>query len=103
MKHTTAKTIEWQSIGGSLTIPDGYCVNMVDLDAEEPFAIIFSEKTFSDEQKIKIPKSLAYYLSTHFCGSRVMKESMEADTRRDLVNSIEDLLGITLKRKEKPS
>jgi hypothetical protein len=69
MKHTTAKVSEWQRTGGVLEIPDGWFVYKVDLD-------------------------VAYYLSTHFCGSKVMHENIEEDTRRGIKNAIMSALGL---------
>jgi len=40
-----------------------------------------------------IPKALAYYLGTHFCGSQVMYENI-ADTKQAVRHVIREALGI---------
>jgi len=94
MKHRTEKKTEWQSIGGSFEIPDGWCVTKVNFDVGEPYVIITEAKTMSDEKRLLIPKSLAYYLSTHFCGSNVMRELIQEHTRHEMRQSIKEILGL---------
>lgn len=95
MKHATAKVSAWQRIGGVLEIPDGWFVHKVDLDVEKPYLQITKDDiSMTDEKTLFIPKSLAYYLSTHFCGSKVMHETIEEGTRRDIKNAIMSVLGL---------
>ena len=54
---------------------------------------ITSEDT-SQEKTLSVPKPLAYYLGTHFCGSNVMHELIEEDTRRDIKQAIVTALGL---------
>lgn len=81
-------------IGGKLEIPDGFFVNHVDLDADEPFIEIIDEKKMCGNEKVKVlvPKSLAYYLKTHFCGSQKMHTLIENNARNGLRRSFKDLL-----------
>jgi len=90
MERKNCKTPDWQYTGGTIEIPDGWFVYKVDLDCEHPYAVICQCGPFDETVNISIPKSLAYYLSTHFCGSKVMREQIEEDTRR----SIRNVLGI---------
>lgn len=60
----TAKTLDWQGQGGSLEIPQGWCVIGADFDVENPYInIAHIAGTFTDK-RLLVPKSLAYYLST---------------------------------------
>ena len=93
MGPMSAKTFEWQYIGGSLTIPDGWFVNKVDLDCHTPYAKIVNDET-REEKTVLIPKPLAYYLGTHSCGSDVMRANIEDSTRRSIKNTIKDALGL---------
>ena len=68
----------------------------MNLDVEEPYAMIstFEEDVEKKEKRILIPKSLAYYLVTHWCGSEVIKENIEENIRYKIKNIIMDALGI---------
>ena len=95
MRHKTRKESEWQEKGGTFTIPDGWFVTIVDLDAAEPYCVITNNADLgSPEKRIFLPKSLAYYLGTHFCGSNVMRELIQEDTRQSIRNTIKDALGL---------
>jgi len=97
MKYTTAKTEKWQSVGGIMDIPDGWFVTEVNLDVEEPYAIITADYKISNniqESRMLIPKSLAYYLSTHFCGSNVMRQMIQENTKHSIGQSIKEILGL---------
>jgi hypothetical protein len=79
------------SMGGTLSIPDGYFVCNVDLDAEIPFCVICDTKTLN-ERMLKIPKSLAYYLTTHHNGSTVFRKELMRDAQNILRNKLRNLL-----------
>ena len=85
---------ERQVSGGSLSIPDGYFVCHANLDDENPYIMIqtFNNMTNEPEIKLEIPKSLAYYLSTHFCGSNKMREKIEFQTKLNISNTIREVL-----------
>lgn len=87
--------LEWQEIGGSITIPKDWFVSKVNLDSEEPYVMIES-LVYMDAKPVKLPfpKSLAYYLRTHFCGSQAMHDLIADNTRRDIKNTIKQALGI---------
>jgi len=86
----------------TFTIPKGFFVQKVDLDADEPYAMIESED-YSIElpegmsNKILIPKPLAYYLRTHFCGSEQMKNLIERNVKQTFIKEIKESLE-TLKK-----
>lgn len=94
MKAKTAKTTDWQIQGGEFNIPDGWFVNYANFDVEEPFIQICKESSVDEDKIIHIPKALAYYLSTHFCGSEYMKELIEEHAVRGLQNNLKNLLGL---------
>lgn len=81
-------------IDENICIPAGWFVYSVCLDAEEPYCIICNSKDVNEEEKIKVPKSLAYYLSTHFCGSQKMHDKLIEDGKRLLRNQIKNILGV---------
>jgi len=83
-----------QFVGGTIVLPDGYFVYEVNFDAEEPYCVLYNKDTTLDEKPIKIaiPKSLAYYVTTHFCGSKYMKEAIRRDAIHECKNKIKDAL-----------
>ena len=90
----TAKTMEWLGLGGVLEIPDGWCVVRADFDVAEPFINIMCMSGACEEKKLLIPKALAYYLGTHFCGSNVMRDLIREHAQREIQNVIKDALGL---------
>ena len=93
MKPKTAKTPEWQEKGGELYLPDGWFITEVNLDAKEPYAIMANFHSNTTRTKY-IPKSLAYFLSTHFCGSKMMRNVIREDMRREIKNTIKEAMGM---------
>ena len=76
-----------------MEIPDGHFVHRVDLDAEEPYCeIVPKDDVFADPITVLLPKALAYYLRTHWCGSQKMHDPIEGDSRREIRNGIKELL-----------
>ncbi len=71
---------------------DWYCYN-ANFDHDEPYVVLCHEHT-SEEVKIPVPKQLAYYLKTHFCGSRIMHDHMVDKGRTRLQVELLTLLGI---------
>ena len=82
---------EDQHTGGTLTIPEGWVVYNVDLDAEEPYCHILDEKG-NNETKLSIPKSLAYYLTTHHNGSYKFRELLFKMAKNELRSELKSLL-----------
>lgn len=96
MKHKTAKTAEWQECGGSIEIPQGWFVSGANFDVEEPYVEICSNTpgSYDEKKKIPFPKPIAYYLSTHFCGSDVMHEIISEGAKYNIQNTIKTALGL---------
>ena len=80
----------------TMEIPDDYFVHECNLDVDEPYCVICPEDSygFRNEIKVLIPKQLAYYLRTHWCGSQKMHDLIEEGVRRNIAYSILDALGI---------
>lgn len=93
MKAQTAATVEWQEVGGTLTIPDGWFVTGVNCDLPEP-SIQITNGTGDEDKKLPVPKALAYFLSVHHCGSMAMRENIEQAARRNVQNEIKRALAI---------
>lgn len=91
---------DWQKQGGSLTIPDNWFVDQADFDAEKPYIHIQPEPDSPDFEDypagklLDVPKSLAHYLSVHFCGSHIMREMMVLSGILEVRNQIKNALGI---------
>ena len=84
---------KWQNCGGMLNIPEGWFVYRVDLDFHEPYCIIAdSQKSDAEKKRLAIPKPLAYFLSTHFCGSDNMKRAIQKETIKDVRNKLKNVL-----------
>jgi len=85
----------FEDIDEMMTIPAGHFVNHVDLDCDTPYCQVCRESDMKDfDDKIFVPKALAYYLRTHFCGSERMHKSLKEDGRRSCQNEIKEALGI---------
>jgi hypothetical protein len=77
----------------TLTIPDGYAVLRVDLDADIPI-IEINKDPFKDKDKkiLEVPRALAYYLTTHHNGSKKFREQIRTDAQNHLRSMLKDLL-----------
>ena len=84
---------EDQDIGGVLEIPDGWFLSGADFDSEIP-TIEISSMDHTDSKTLAVPRSMAYFLSRHFCGSKEMAELLREDGRREVRNVIRGALGI---------
>lgn len=93
MKHTSYKTSDWQDAGGSIEIPAGWFVCGANFDVAEPYVEI-SSRDCSHRVKVPFPKPLAYYLSTHWCGSDCMHELIEEDAKRKVQGAIKLAIGL---------
>ncbi|HUS48767.1 MAG TPA: hypothetical protein VMZ91_01255 [Candidatus Paceibacterota bacterium] len=83
----------------TLTIPAKHFVCSVDLDCEEPFCIVAPDYEIWDngdkeEKRILIPKPLAYYLSTHFCGSKKMYDNIFNNGAESVKRGIKEILDL---------
>lgn len=97
--HNTANSdlgavIDRSLAGGELKIPDGYFVHRIEADADDPYIEICSEDSYSDEQKIPLPKSLAYCLSNHDNGSMKMRENLIEQGRKEVRGAIKQAIGL---------
>jgi translation elongation factor EF-Ts len=83
-----------QLTGGTITIPEGYVVLRVDLDADVPIIEINKEGSFKDKNKkiLEVPRALAYYLTTHHNGSNKVREQLRTDAQNQLRSMLRDLL-----------
>ena len=79
----------------TMTIPKDYFVCGCDLDANPPICKIATDIDILQEKEILIPPALAYYLTTHFCGSWKMKENYEERAKFNLRREIKKLLDIS--------
>lgn len=78
-----------------LGIPEGYFVHHCDLDADEPYCVVaHRDKCTGPDQKLLIAKPLAYYLKTHFCGSKTMHDLITENERRRIGNVLKELMGL---------
>jgi hypothetical protein len=84
----------WQEVGGAITIPIGWFVCGADLDADEPFLKICNSNDFRATECLPFPKPIAYYLTTHTCGSERMRTHIREDMRREIVDKIKRALGL---------
>lgn len=85
--------IEWQEVGGSLTIRPGWFVTNVDMDVDPPI-LVLEQSNSNDKQTLMIPKPLAYYLRTHFCGSQKMHDLIVSNARHEIGRTIKRELGL---------
>jgi hypothetical protein len=86
------KSDDRESCGGSMRIPKEWAVTRVDLDAEEPYCLIDHINFGAPKRKILIPKPLAYYLSTHHCGSDRMHRILTDNAKNSIRDEIKKAL-----------
>lgn len=77
-----------------LTIPKGWFVSGCYFDKDPPTCRISKEDDVLEERTLLIPPALAYYLSTHFCGSYKMQKIYKDQAVRELQCKFRDLLGV---------
>jgi len=94
MSIKTAANEEWQEEGGILEIPDGWFVSGANFDASEPYIEISAPEGTPDRKKLPCPKSLAYYLSMHSCGSQHLRDTIVRNARIAIQNQIKGALGL---------
>ena len=77
-------------------IPPDHFVVGCNLDADEPWFEIVSNSASAriPPKRMPIPKELAFYLRTHWCGSKKMHEKIVENTRRGIANNIKAALGL---------
>lgn len=90
------KEIDPQLMGGTLEIPDCWYVHHVDFDSDTPSLNIAPASSLitGKDTKLPVPRALAYYLTTHFCGSQKMHDQLVEDGRQEVRNEIKDILKI---------
>jgi hypothetical protein len=94
-RETTEAKSEWQEQGGTLTIPDGCFLMGADFDCAEPWIGIMPVNQIDGEsQKIKVPKTLAYFLSVHYCGSESMAENLRHQGRVEVKGAAETAIRV---------
>lgn len=81
-------------MGGQLSIPDGWFVDGVNFDDDEPSLWISNAdaEAGDEDRKLAVPKCLAYYLSTHACGSEKMKKVLTTHAKNELRSQIKRAL-----------
>jgi len=94
MMEQRIRPLSDQNIGGTLTIPEGYCVENVDLDSDVPTCTIskYDTENGTTTQILEIPRALAYYLTTHHNGSIKFRDSLRSDAQNTLRSKIKNLL-----------
>lgn len=96
----TIEKHDWQKQGDILEIPNDWIVDHADFDVETPYIHISPVenspdfKNYSQGRMLRVPKSLAYFLSVHFCGSYLMSDTLINSGRNDVRNKIKEALGI---------
>jgi hypothetical protein len=80
----------------TMTILKDHYVCGCNLDDDPPFCIVSPKDEFTSEheKKVLIPKSLAYYLRTHWCGSYKMNNIIEEHGKSLIREQIKDALGL---------
>jgi len=62
-------------------------------DNDEPY-ITLVHKEGGEEKKIAVPKQLAYYLRTHWCGSQIMHDLIVNNAKKSMSKSLQEIIGI---------
>ena len=70
---------------------DWFCYK-ADFDNEEPH-IILAHKDGGEEVKMPVPKQLASYLQTHWCGSQIMHDLIANKAKESVGKRVRELLG----------
>lgn len=75
-----------------LKIPEGYSIYHMRADVDKPFITFITPE--NEEIRMDMPKQIAYYLTTHFCGSDKMRKNNIEMGREQVRNEIRNILGI---------
>lgn len=80
----------------TMTIPKDHFVCGCNLDDEVPYCTITPKDEFAveHEKKVLIPKALAYFLRTHFCGSYEMHKLITDHAKFEAREKIKEALGL---------
>lgn len=80
----------------SMFISGDCFVTKVDLDATDPYCMVQHKDSIDvdNEVKVRIPRALAYYLRTHFCGSLAMHDKLIEHGHQEIRSTIRTALGI---------
>ena len=66
-----------------------------DFDCDEPYISLAHKDGGGDEEKkIIVPKQLAYYLRTHWCGSQIMYDLITSNAKKSITSSLREIIGI---------
>jgi hypothetical protein len=71
---------------------DWFCYK-ADFDCKEPH-IILAHKDGGEEKKMVVPEQLAYYLRTHWCGSKTMHDTIERNAKSSVQRDLQKILGV---------
>ena len=71
---------------------DWFCYG-ANFDCDEPH-VILCHKDSGEEKKIPVPKQLAYYLRTHWCGSQIMHDLITNNAKKSMSKSLQEIIGI---------
>jgi len=82
---------DYSDVDETLTIPAGYFVSRVDLDDDPPYCMVSLVNEYQPDKRFIIPKALAYFLSTHSCGSEKFRKLVENMAARHERREIRDL------------
>ena len=77
-----------------MEIGDQWIVYGADFDADDPFIVLAHTESINHEIKMPIPKKLAYYLNTHWCGSKKMHDIICKNAQNDMRESLKEILGL---------
>jgi len=74
----------------TMIIPANHFVSGCDLDVEQPFCTLSPLNPPYENKKVLIPKALAHFLMTHWCGSEKLQKSIEDRAIRLRKHEIEE-------------
>jgi hypothetical protein len=74
---------------------DWFCYG-ADFDSDEPHIILAHKDGGEEEKRMPVPKQLAYYLRTHWCGSQIMHDLITKNAKKSVTDGIREILGAGL-------
>ena len=75
-----------------MEIGENWFCHKADFDSEEPH-VILAHKDSGEKKKVPVPKQLAYYLRTCYCGSQTMHALITANAKKSVGKRVRELLG----------
>ena len=77
-----------------MKIEEDYFCYEANFDCDEPFITLCHKDDVAISYEVEIPYQLAYYLRTHHCGSKKMRNLIQEHAVQNIQHKLKELMGI---------